>query len=68
MFDPKNVLAVHYVLTGRPKLLTALRVFFKNGTSRVYEGEALPDALAIVKIAFPTRPGPGDAPDQRLKR
>jgi len=67
MFDPKSVLAVHYILTGKPEQLTALRVFFKDGTARVYEGEALLDAQAIVKIAFPPPPGPGDPPDQRLE-
>jgi hypothetical protein len=62
MFDPKSVLAVHYIFTGKPEQLTGLRVFFKDGTARVYEGEALPDAQAIVKIAFPPRPSRGHPP------
>jgi len=68
MFDPNDVLAVHYIFTGKPEQLTALKVFFKDGTARVYEGLALTDALAIVKIAFPHRPLQGDPPDQPLKR
>lgn len=68
MFDPSDVLAVHYIFTGKPEQLTALRVFFKDGTAKVYEGTELPDALAIVKIAFPPRPGEGDPPEQPLKR
>ena len=67
MFDPNDVRAAHYIFTGKPEALTALRVFFKDGTARVYEGSELPDALAIVKIAFPPRPGPGDPSDQPLK-
>ena len=63
MFDPNEVLAVHYIFTGKPEALTALRVFFKDGTARVYDGSELTDALAIVKIAFPPRPGKGDSPD-----
>lgn len=62
MFDPNEVLAAHYIFTGKPKQLTALRVFFKDGTARVYDGSELTDALAIVKIAFPPRPGQGDPP------
>ena len=68
MFDPNDILAAHYVFAGKPEQLTALRVFFKDGTARVYEGSALTDALAIVKTAFPPRPGKGDSPDQPLKR
>ena len=67
MFDPDDVLAVHYVFTGKPEQLTGLRVFFKDGTARVYDGSTLPDALAIVRIVFPHRPGQGDPPEQTLK-
>ena len=67
MFDPNVVLAVHYIFTGRPEQLTALRIFFKDGTARVYDGSELTDALAIVKVAFPPRPGPGGLSDRPLK-
>jgi hypothetical protein len=66
MFDSNAVLAVHYIFTGNPEQLTSLRVFFKDGTARVYDGSELADALAIVKLAFP--PQPGGPSDRPLKR
>jgi hypothetical protein len=67
MFDPNDVRAVHYIFTGKPEELTALRVFFKDGTARVFEGSELTDAHAVVKLAFPPPPGPGGLSDRPLK-
>jgi hypothetical protein len=53
-------------VTGKPEQLTSLRVFFKDGTARVYDGSELADALAIVKLAFPPR-GPEGLSDRPLK-
>ena len=57
MFEPKDVLAVHYMIAGTPKQLTGIRVYFQDGTSKAFKGTQLAAALAIVKIAFPPRPG-----------
>ena len=57
MFEPKDVLAVQYMITKAPKRLKGIRVFFKDGTSKAYRGKDLAAAPAIVKIAF--RPAPG---------
>ena len=56
MFEPA-VLAVQYMVGKLPKRLTGIRVFFRDGTSTVFSGPDLAAALAVVKIAFPPRPG-----------
>ena len=58
MFEPKDVLAVHYMIAQSPKRLTGIKVFFRDGTSKVFLRAELAAALAIVKIAFRvSRPG-----------
>ena len=66
MFEPNDVLAVHYMISESPKRLTGIKVFFKDGTSKAYHGKDLAAALAIVKIAFPPRPGSQRISDQQL--
>ena len=56
MFEPKDVLAVHYMISESPKRLTGIRVCFKDGTSKAFHGAELAAALAVVEIAFPPRP------------
>ncbi len=56
MFEPTQVLAVQYVISEAPKRLNGVRVFFKDGTSKVFKEPDLAAALAIVKIAFPPKP------------
>jgi hypothetical protein len=67
MFEPKDVLAVHYRISESPKRLTGIRVFFNDGTSKVFRGAELAAALAIVKIAFPPKPGSQWVSDQPLE-
>ena len=57
MFEPGDVLAVQYKIVESPKRLTGIRVFFKDGTSKAFHGAELAATLAIVKIAFPPKPG-----------
>jgi len=66
MFEPSDVLAVQYIISGDPKRLTAIRVFFKDGTSKAYQGAQLAEALALVKIAFPPKAGSNWISDQPL--
>jgi hypothetical protein len=66
MFEPSDVLAVHYMIEESPKRLKGIRVFFKDGTSKAFRGSELAAALAIVKIAFPPRPGSQWISDQPL--
>ncbi len=40
------------------KRLTGTRVFFKDRTSKKYQGPELAAALAIVKVPFAANPGP----------
>ena len=56
MFE-SGVLAVHYMIAQSPKRLTGIRVYFKDGTSKVFHGADLAAALAVVKVAFPPQPG-----------
>jgi len=66
MFEPADVLAVRYVIDQEPKRLTAIRVFFKDGTAKTFHGSDLAAALGIVKIAFPPKPGSQWISDQPL--
>jgi hypothetical protein len=66
MFEPSDVLAVHYIISEGLRRLTGIRVFFKDVTSKAYHGTQLAAALAIVKIAFPPKPGSQWISDQRL--
>ena len=68
MFEPGDVLAVQYKVAQSPKRLTGIRVFFKDGTSKAFHGAELAAALAIVKIAFPPKPGSEWISDQPLPR
>jgi hypothetical protein len=68
MFEPGDVLAVHYLIAKSPKRLMGIRVFFKDGTSKAFHGKELADALAIVKIVFPPRPGSNWISDQPLEK
>jgi hypothetical protein len=69
MFQPKDVLAVHYMIEkAPPKRLTGIRVFFNDGTSKVFKGPELAAALAIVKIVFPPKPGSTWISDQPLPK
>ena len=68
MFEPNDVLAVQYIIQESPKRLTGIRVFLKDGTSRVYRGADLAAALAVVKIAFPPKPGSQWISDQPLPK
>jgi hypothetical protein len=68
MFEPKDVVAVHYIISENPKRLTGIRVFFKDGTSKAYHGAEVPAAPAIVKTAFPPRPGSKWISDQPLPK
>lgn len=66
MFEPADVLAVHSMIEMAPKRLTGIRVFFKDGTSKAFHEADLAAALAVVKIAFPPRPGSTWISDQPL--
>jgi len=68
MFEPADVLAVQYMISEAPKRLIGIRVFFKDGTSKVFKGTELDAALAIVKVAFPPRPGSTWISDQPLEK
>jgi hypothetical protein len=68
MFEPTDVLAVHYMIQECPKRLTGIRVYFTDGTSKMFKGPELAAALAIVKIAFPPRPGSNWISDQPLPK
>ena len=68
MFEPKDLLAVQYMITEAPKRLTGIRVFFKDGASKVCKGPELAAALAIVKVAFPPQPGSHWISDQPLTK
>ncbi len=39
MFEPGAILAVHYMISEAPKRLTGIRVFFQDGTSKVFKGD-----------------------------
>jgi hypothetical protein len=65
MFEPKDVLAV---ISETPKRLTGNRVFFQDGTSKVFKGSELAAALAVVKIAFPPKSGSNWISDQPLPK
>ena len=64
MFEPSEVLAVHYIIAESPRMLTGIRVFFKDGTSKVFKGADLAAALAKVKVVFPPKPGSNWISDQ----
>jgi len=66
MFEPADVLAVQYRISESPKRLTGIKVFFRDGTSKVFHGAELAAALAVVKIAFPPKPGSQSISDQPL--
>ena len=68
MFEPKDVRAVHYLIEKSPKRLTGIRVFFKDGTAKIFSGAELAAAVAIVKIAFPPKPGSQWISDQALAK
>jgi len=68
MFEPSDVLAVHYMISESPKRLTGIKVFFKDGTSKAFHGANLAAALAIVKIAFPPKPGSTWISDQPFEK
>ncbi len=68
MFEPGDVLAVHYMIEKAPRRLIGVRVFFKDGTSKVYRGPELAAATAVVKIAFPPKWGSQWISDQPLPK
>ena len=68
MFEPADVLAVHYMIEKAPRRLTGIKVFFKDGTSKAFHGAELAAALAVVKIAFPPKPGSQWISDQPLQK
>ena len=68
LFKPVDVLAVHYRISESPKRLTGIRVFFRDGTSKVFPGAELAAALAVVKVAFPPKPGSQLISDQPLEK
>ena len=68
LFEPADVLAVQYRISESPKRLTGIRVFFRDGTSKVFHGAELAAALAVVKIAFPPTPGSEWISDQPLQK
>jgi hypothetical protein len=68
MFEPSDVLAVQYMISKSPKRLMGMKVFFTDGTSKVFKGPELAAALAIVKIAFPPRPDSKWISDQPLPK
>jgi hypothetical protein len=68
MFEPADVLAVHYMISKTPKRLTGIKVFFKDGTSKAFRGAELGAALSVVKIAFPPKPGSKWISDQPLPK
>jgi len=68
MFDSQDVLAAHYLIEDSPKRLTGIRVFFKDGTSKVFSGAELAAALPIVKTTFPPKPGSQWISDEPLEK
>lgn len=68
MFEPADVLAVQYRISESPKRLTGIRVFFRDGTSKVFHGAELAAALAVVKIAFPPNLSSQSISDQQLEK